>query len=302
MRALGGATRRRGSRPAAPMSSPTCRRRDCRQIMAKPPWRSDRYVHRLFEETGQTFTSSSRRNAQARLHAAERPAVADGRIGGHRQIPCGFCRTFDVHTGAFRRRFGDTLRTGIRRILADDLKATSGQIDFGSEQRRRRNTASVRLDNRSRPRPSSLRWPEARSLRQSWRDPSRHPRVEFSVHTTQDPSVSPGPDGWQTTSSARPVKSMDRSACGSTRLADRLSSWSLAAKTFAPLSSERRPGSLSGRGFPLSRRIFAVASAFDIFSVKECGASACLGRRTFRSRPIPTLSPLSARSMTTSAR
>src|SRR6266436_1446087 len=57
-----------------------------------------------------------------------------------------------------------TLRPAYAASAADDLEATSGQIDFGQEQRRRRNTASVRLETPTPIHP--LRWPEARSFRQ----------------------------------------------------------------------------------------------------------------------------------------
>jgi AraC-like DNA-binding protein len=80
---------------------------------------TDRYVHVLFEETGQSF---NRFVEEARLRRAfvllTEPGRAERRIG-EIATEVGFAElsTFDR---AFRRRFGDT-PTGVRRQRLDDL-------------------------------------------------------------------------------------------------------------------------------------------------------------------------------------
>jgi AraC-like DNA-binding protein len=74
---------------------------------------SDRYVHLLFEETGQTFNQFVE---EERLKHAFKllndPAVAGGRIGDI-AVQVGFAE-HSTFNRAFRRRFGDT-PTGVRR-------------------------------------------------------------------------------------------------------------------------------------------------------------------------------------------
>jgi AraC-like DNA-binding protein len=83
------------------------------KIIANRHGVSDRYVHLLFEETGQTFSQFVEEERLKRAFALlNDPAVASGRIGDI-AIHVGFAE-HSTFNRAFRRRFGDT-PTGVRR-------------------------------------------------------------------------------------------------------------------------------------------------------------------------------------------
>jgi AraC-like DNA-binding protein len=115
MRALGGATRAaRLATIRADVIANLSQARLSARIIASRHGVSDRYVHRLFEETGQTFSQFVEEERLKRAFTLlNDPAVADGRIGDI-AIHVGFAE-HSTFNRAFRRRFGDT-PTGIRRI------------------------------------------------------------------------------------------------------------------------------------------------------------------------------------------
>jgi AraC-like DNA-binding protein len=83
------------------------------KIIANRHGVSDRYVHLLFEETGQTFSQFVEEERLKRAFTLlNDPAVADGRIGDL-ALHVGFAE-HSTFNRAFRRRFGDT-PTGVRR-------------------------------------------------------------------------------------------------------------------------------------------------------------------------------------------
>jgi len=114
MRALGGATRAaRLATIRADVIANLSQARLSAKIIASRHGVSDRYVHRLFEETGQTFSQFVEEERLKRAFTLlNDPAVADGRIGDI-AIHVGFAE-HSTFNRAFRRRFGDT-PTGIRR-------------------------------------------------------------------------------------------------------------------------------------------------------------------------------------------
>jgi AraC-like DNA-binding protein len=115
MRASGGATRAaRLATMRADIIANLSHARLSAKIIAGRHGVSDRYVHRLFEETGQTFSQFVEEERLKRAFTLlNDPAVIDGRIGDI-ALHVGFAE-HSTFNRAFRRRFGDT-PTGVRRI------------------------------------------------------------------------------------------------------------------------------------------------------------------------------------------